>query len=251
MHYPITQKVCALSGIVVIVLFGLAFWPTSMFLPPPAPTLTPIEVAALYQHNTVGIRIGMLMMSLGGAFMGPLVAVIAIQMKRIEGATPILAYTQMTTGTIGALFFIIPALIFSAAAYHPERAPELTALLHELGWFFLVMPVGPAFLQNFAIGFAILKDKSVHPVFPRWLGFFNFWVALLFVAGGLITFFKTGPFAWNGLLAFWVALVVFGAWFFVMVVMLLKAIDGQTKGGASASYNSTSGSIKKTQEERV
>ena len=231
MHHPRAQKICAMSGLVVIALFGLAFWPTSMFLPPPAPTLTPAEVATLYQTNTSGIRLGMLLMSISGAFMGPFVAVISMQMNRIEGATPILAYTQATTGTIGALFFIIPAIIFSAAAYHPERAPELTALLHELGWFFLVMPVAPAFLQNLAIGFAILGDESKQPIFPRWLGFFNFWVALLFVAGGLITFFKTGPFAWNGLLAFWVAAVVFAAWFLVMVVMLLKAINQQTQQG--------------------
>ena len=222
--HSMTQKICAFSGLVVIVLFGLAFWPTSMFHPPPAPTLTPQEVAALYQQNTTGIRLGMLLMSLSGAFMGPFVAVISIQLKRIEGSTPILAYTQATTGTIGALFFIIPALIFSAAAYHPERAPELTALLHELGWFFLVMPVAPAFLQNTAIGFAILSDKRATPIFPRWLGYFNFWVALLFAAGGLIGFFKTGPFAWNGLLAFWVAALVFAAWFFVMTAMLIRAI---------------------------
>ena len=227
MVHPNTQRLCAWSGIVAIALFGLAFWPTSQFFPPPPPTLTPLEVAALYQNNTNGIRLGMLLMSLSGAFVGPFVAVIFIQMKRIEGATPILSYSQLTTGVMGAMFFIIPAIIFSAAAYHPERAPELTTLLHELGWFFLVMPVAPAFLQNVAIGFAILSDKNPQPVFPRWLGFFNFWVALLFVAGGLITFFKTGPFAWNGLLAFYVAAVVFGAWFMVMVRMLLKAIDQQ------------------------
>ena len=45
--------------------------------------------------------------------------------------------------------------------------------------------------------------------------------------GGLITFFKTGPFAWNGLLAFWVPLVIFFVWFLVMFVALLKTIREQ------------------------
>jgi len=229
MHHPKAQIICAWSGFVAIILFALAFWPTSDFLPPPAPTLTPLQVATLYQTNTMGIRFGMFLMALAGAFVGPFVAVISIQLKRIEGATPILSYAQLTTGTIGALFFIIPAIIFSAAAYRPERPPELTSMLHDLGWFFLVMPVGPAFLQNLAIGAAILSDPKPEPIFPRWFGYFNFLVAMLFVAGGLITFFKTGPLAWNGLIAFWIAAVDFLAWFLVMLAMLLKAINRQTR----------------------
>jgi hypothetical protein len=171
----------------------------------------------------------MLLMSISGALVAPFVAVISIQMKRIEGASPILTYTQLSAGSVGALFFIIPSLIFSCAAYRPERAPELTSLLNDLAWFFMVMPVAAAFVQNLAIAFAIFSDKRPQPVFPRWLGYLNIWVALLFAPGGLITFFKTGPFAWNGLLAFYVAGVVFGIWFIVMVIMLHKAIDQQAR----------------------
>jgi hypothetical protein len=226
------QKLCARSGYLVILLFGAAFWPLAKFIPVPSPTMTPVEVAAMYAHNTNGIRFGMLLMSISGAIFAPFVAVIAIQMKRIEGASPILTYTQLCSGSIGALFFIIPALIFGAAAYRPDRPPELTSLLNDLAWFFAVMPVAAAFMQNVSIALAIFSDQRAEPVFPRWLGYFNIWVALLFAPGGLITFFKTGPFAWNGLLAFYVAGVVFAAWFFVMVTMLLKAIDQQAREAA-------------------
>ena len=225
------QKLCARSGYVIIALFGLAFWPTAQFIPPPAPTLTPDQIAAFYQQHANGIRFGMLLMSISGALVAPFVAVISIQIKRIEGASPILTYTQLSAGSIGALFFIIPALIFGCAAYRPDRAPELTRLLNDLGWFFMVMPVAAAFVQNVAIALAIFGDKRPHPVFPRWLGFFNIWVGLLFAPGGLITFFKSGPFAWNGVLAFYVAGVVFGIWFIVMVSMLIKAINQQALEG--------------------
>ena len=82
-------------------------------------------------------------------------------------------------------------------------------------------------MQNIAIGAAIVGDKSANPIFPRWVGFFNFWVAILFIPGALIPFFKSGPFAWNGLFSFWIPATVFGVWFIVMLTMLLKAIDRQ------------------------
>jgi len=227
LHHIRAQKICAWSGYAAILLFGLAFWPTSKWIPVPGPGLNALEVAALYQHNANGIRFGMLLMTIAGALVAPFVAVISIQMKRIEGASPILTYAQLSVGSVGALFFIAPALIFGAAAYRPDRAPELTQLLNDLGWFFMVMPVGPAFVQNLTIAFAILGDKSRTPVFPRWLGFFNIWVGLFILPGGLMTFFKSGAFAWSGLLSFYVAGTVFGIWFQVMVFMLLKAIKQQ------------------------
>ncbi len=229
MHHVRMQKLCARSGYLVIALFGFAFWPLAKFIPVPSPLLSATQVAAIYANNTNGIRFGMLFMSLSGAVFAPFVAVISIQMKRIEGASPILTYTQLCSGSIGALFFIIPAIIFGVAAYRPDRPPELTLLLNDLAWFFAVMPVAAAFMQNLAIALAIFGDKRANPVFPRWLGYFNIWVALLFAPGALITFFKSGPFAWSGLLAFYVAGTVFAAWFFVMVTMLVKAIDQQAQ----------------------
>lgn len=81
-----------------------------------------------------------------------------------------------------------------------------------------------AVVQAAAVAVAVLGDKSTRPLIPRWVGYFNLWVILLFLPGGLATFFKTGAFAWNGLLAFWLAAVVFGLWYVVMTVMLRRAI---------------------------
>jgi hypothetical protein len=84
------------------------------------------------------------------------------------------------------------------------------------------MPAPPALLQLAAIGFAILGDTSPKPVFPRWIAYLNFWVAILFQPGALVPLFKHGPFAWDGLLAFWMPLGVLGIWVVVMFVALLR-----------------------------
>ena len=99
--------------------------------------------------------------------------------------------------------------------------------MNDAGWLMFLMPFTTFIVQNFAIGLAILGDQSAQPVFPRWVAYLNFWVAALFVPGGLLTFFKTGPFAWNGLFAFWVPFVVFLTWYLLMFMMLRKGIIAQ------------------------
>ena len=227
-----TQRVCAWSGVVGVMLFFSAFL-FAQFVPPPGPSLTQEEVVAMYQNNTTGIRIGMVLMMISSMFISPLVALISNHLRRIEGNNRLMTYTQLSSGTVGILFFNIPAVIFLITAFRPDRAPELTYLMNDFAWIITVMVWPPAFMQNVSIGVAILQDKSANPIFPRWLGFFQFWVALLFIPGAFVPFFKSGPFAWNGLLSFWVAGSVFSLWFIVMLVMLLKVIKRQEQEGAA------------------
>lgn len=220
------QRLCVWSGVAAIVsfFFGFVF---AGFLPPPSPSWTVELVVAHYQEHADGIRGGMVLMMLSGMFVCPLVAVISAQMRRIPGAHPVLVYAQLSAGTLGAVFFITGALLFLVTAFRPDRAPELTFLLNDAAWIVTVIPFSPAFMQNLIIAIGILGDRGPNPVFPRWLAFFNIWVALGFLPGGLLPFFKSGPLAWNGLFVFWLAGSVFAAWFIVMTLMLFKAIRAQ------------------------
>jgi hypothetical protein len=52
------------------------------------------------------------------------------------------------------------------------------------------------------------------------------------VPGSLIALFKSGPFAWNGLLSFWVAAFAFGIWVLVCVWAMRRALlRGLRAGG--------------------
>jgi hypothetical protein len=54
---------------------------------------------------------------------------------------------------------------------------------------------------------------------------FNITVAAVSVPGCLVFFHRTGPFAWNGLGAWWIPLAAFGLWMIIMTIYLLRAID--------------------------
>lgn len=204
------------------------------FFPPPSPALSAAEVVSLYQTDTSMKRLGFAMMMLGNGLYFGLVAVISVQMRRIEGSARILSYTQLASGAANALLLLLPSLFFTAAAFRPERSPDVTSALHDIGWFLMVMPVSSFMLQQFAIALAIFSDKSAQPVFPRWVAYMNVWVALLYPPAYLDTFFKTGPFAWNGILAFWVPGLTFGLiWIPIMYVMLFRAIRQEESASAS------------------
>jgi hypothetical protein len=47
---------------------------------------------------------------------------------------------------------------------------------------------------------------------------------LLFLPDQLLFFFKTGPFAWNGVLGFWVPLSVFCGWFISIFVVMRRTL---------------------------
>jgi len=152
---------------------------------------------------------------------------------RVEGEYTPLSYIQLGTGMLGVLLFIFPVMVMQTAAFRPDRDPDFLLLLNDLAWIPFVGVFMLAVVQNIAIGVCAFQDPT-GKVFPRWLGYFNIWVALLFLPAALLYFFKTGPFAWDGVFVFWVPLSIFGAWFFVMFFVTRKAILDQAAGESGA-----------------
>lgn len=209
---------------VFLILFALGWGLIARFVPPPSPTFGAAEIADFYRQNTQMIRLGMVITQISCIFLPPWVAVLSVQMKRIEGSSPVLAYTQLICGLAAMLVILGSALIWGTVAFRPERAPDLLLLINDVGWLIFTMTFAPFSTQGIAVALAIFSDMGPVPVFPRWLAYFNLWTATIFVPTGLILFFKSGPFAWNGLIGFWVPVGVFGVWFVMMTIYMLKAL---------------------------
>jgi hypothetical protein len=226
------QRVCAISGIICPLLFFGAFVAAG-FIPPLPPSWSAAQIAAHYRDHAGGVRLGAAIMLLSGAFYAAYSAVISGQMRRIPGVHRTVVNTQSIAGAFACLTFLVPAMFFAITAFRPDRADDSTLLLNDMSWILLVMPWPPFMAQNFAFAFAILSDPRSTPLFPRWLAYLNIWAPIVFTPGAILQFFKSGPFAWNGIFVFWIPATVFVVQFTVNVIWLLKAINAEARETAS------------------
>ena len=223
---PKIQMLCAWAGPAFVVSFCVGIWFVAGFVPPHLPSASGADIAAFYQSDLSRIRIGLLITSFAATLWIPWAAALSAQLKRM--VNPVLADTQLGCGIATSVFVILPIFVWMAAAYRPERNPELLLFFNDFAFIMFVGLVPPAYFQITSVGIATLFDKSPKPVFPRWVGFFNIWVALLTLPGGLVIFFQSGPFAWNGMLAFWLPMAVYGVWYPTMFLVLRKAIHEES-----------------------
>jgi hypothetical protein len=217
-------KVCAWTGPVFVVGFLIGFIPLAHFGPPPRPTASAAEITEMYLGNLTGIRIGCLVMMISLAFIATWGVSIAAWTRRMERGVPILTYGSIAC--IGGAIVIVELIpmTWAAAAFRPDEvAVDTTRAFNDFAWFLFLFTWPPFSIWCALIAAAVFTDRNEVPVFPRWVGYFNVWAALLFVPGGLMAFFKTGPFAFNGAVTFYIPLSVFLIWMIVMTWAVLRA----------------------------
>lgn len=191
-------------------------------LPPISPMRTADEVAQFWSTNTGLKRCGLVILLAAAGLQAPLGALTAVRIKQMEGRYSGLAYVQLIGSGLAVMAIILPTFAFAAASYRPDRDPQITQALNDLGWLPFVMNWPAATIQCLALAFAIFGSRR--EIFARWFAYWNMWCGFVFAAGGLVVLFKDGVFAWNGLLAFWLVAVFFGLWFLVLTWQLLVTI---------------------------
>lgn len=218
------QRVCAWAGPFCAFLWIIALLFLARFLPPHNPLDGPDAIAYIYAANTTGIRWGMVALLIGGVLYQPWVSVIAVQMKRIEGAQSPLTYVQFGLGTLFVLLFVLAAIFWQTAAFRPLEDPSLTQRFNDLGWFMFLISVPVLTVQGLALSLVIFQDSEA-VLFPRWFAWFNIWAQIIFLPGTVIPLFKSGPLAWNGIIAFWIPAAVYTVWMCLLTWLLLRAIS--------------------------
>jgi hypothetical protein len=191
------------------VIFGVSFVLIARFVPPVPPSWSAQQVADFYAAHTTSIRIGLLGAMFGSAFLLPFYAVVSAEIRKIEGKDALLAPIQFGGAIVLVTFFQIIGLLWLLASFRPEINPELVRTLNDYGWFVWSMLIPTYIIQFVAMAIAGFMDSRPDPIWPRWAAYLNLWVAVTGAGGVLAVFFKTGPFAWNGLVGFWIPLILF------------------------------------------
>lgn len=221
------QRMSAWSALTFLGIFFAGWAILGGFLPPPSPNAGADEIAAFYRQDSNLLRAGLVVVQFSIVFYFPWIAVLSAQIQRIPGVSPVCIYTQLIGGLAGVAALLLPYFFWVAAAFRPEREPAQLLLLNDLGWLVFSMTFAPFVAQNLAIAFAMFSDTRPEPLFPRWMAYATLWVAFTFLPAGFILFFKSGPFAWSGLIGFWIPLGAFSVWTLGMQALVLKAIARQ------------------------
>lgn len=221
---PGIHRFCAWSGPLFMVLFSVAMFVAVPLIPPMPPTMAGPEVAQFFKEHSIGLRVASALMMYGCAFGWVWSACVALWTSRMEGSMPVLSVAQIPCGvfSFGGTYFTCIAWV--SASFRPNHSEEVVHLMSDQGWLWIVMMGSCAVIQMIFIGLAVLGDKSAEPIFPRWVGYFNIWVGVMQTPGVMVAFFHTGPFAWNGVFAFWMPFIAFSIWVFVNTWALLRAI---------------------------
>jgi hypothetical protein len=218
------QWICFGSIPFFYTLFGLIFVVLARIMPPPSPTASVEDVLAYMHAPKLGIGMALLSLTLGLASLSS--GVIVVQMKRMEGIGPVLPYAYLTAlavaGVPGCLF---PGFVFALGNFRPEYSPQIQQMLYDLGFLSFVGSLGCFVVQYLVFALAIFLDRRM--IFPKWLGYLTIWALVTELVAVPIWITRTGPFAWDGLLSFYLGTIIFVGWEFCMCVCLYRAIKSQ------------------------
>jgi len=222
-----TQQMALWTTGISLVILLIAYAAFPGFWPPMSPQLSADEVATFYREHTASIRFSMVTFNLCGIMLLPMFGVIVVQMKRMTNQSQVFAYVFLSATVSCSTIFALSDIFFATAAFRPNRDPEIVMVLNDLGWLVFVAPVGMALVQNIMLALAVYHDNGPGAIFPRWVGHFSLGVAIAMAPSALSVAFDAGPFAWNGVISFWLRNIAFGTFVVVMLVVLRKTVHQQ------------------------
>ena len=219
------MRVFLWSGVVLVAaLIGAQGWMMG-FIPGPSPNLNAHELAQIFIERKGSILLGSLIQCICWSFYATWAIPIIMFIRKMEGSMPALTYASLVNVGGGYVFFILIPMTWSVIAFRADTLdPAIIQVMNDWVWFDWLFTWPSFSIWMFIIAAAIFYDHNVPTLYPRWVAFYNVWSGVLIFPAGLIGFFKTGPFAYNGLISFWFAVFVFFGWMVVMTIMTFRLV---------------------------
>lgn len=225
--HPKLLKFCAWMGPLFAACWLIGAGPLAWFiLPPVSAADSAAETVANYTDNLAAIRLGCVFMIFSSMVYGVWGMAVTLYTRQAEGRRPVLFYIQVVSLACCEVVVLLIGFFWGVAAFRPgDTDPAVTQALNDIGWFGVLFTGAPFAAYMLALAAAIFLDNSERPAFPRWVAYYNLFVTTWMFEAALIIFFKEGAFSQNGLMVFYVPMVVFFVWILVMTRMTIKAIN--------------------------
>ncbi len=204
-------------------IFFIAFFVLTRTQPPPDPGWDTPRVVQWFNDNHNGLLIGFAIMFLVTGMTAPQNALIAYSMRRMS-VSRAFGYSYLVLYALSAIpGMLLMCIALTVGAMRPDRDPELIHWLYDFAFLSFVGTMGVFLIGSLVWMVAILIDKN--RVFPKWFGYLNLCNALTEIVVSPAWLFKSGAFAWNGVIAWWIDMVVFGVYTGVFLMLLRKLIQ--------------------------
>lgn len=225
-HNPKLELWLAWYAIVVFYnIFGIVFFVITRTQPPPKAWWDLPRIVQWFGDNHTGLLVGFGIMFLIGALCIASTALIVYSIRRMS-VSPAFAYSYLILYSLAAVpGMLLTCIALVVGALRPDRDPKLMGLLYDMGFLSFSGTMGIFLIGSVIWAIAILLDKN--GILPKWFGYFNICNALTEVVVATCCIMKSGPFAWNGVIAFYINMVVFGIYTGAFITLLKKMIEHQ------------------------
>jgi hypothetical protein len=203
-------------------VFFIVLFPVTHMQPPPHPNWSDAQIVNWFGHNHHGLLIGF---SIIFAIMGMTAAqnaLIAYSMRRMS-VSRAFPYAYLVLYSFSALpGMLLLTVVLSVGALRPDRDPAQLHWLYDFGFLSYTGTMGVFLVGSLVWMLAILLDKN--RVMPKWFGYLNLCNALTEVVIAPAWIFHQGVLTWNGMISWWVDMVVFGIYTGVFIMQLRNLI---------------------------
>jgi hypothetical protein len=203
-------------------LFGLLFFGVTRTQPPPPPWWEPARVAQWFDDHHYGLLIGFAFVFIISGLTALMNALIAYSMRRMS-VSRAFAYSYLVIYALSTLpGMLLLGIGLTVGAMRPDRDPELIRWIYDFAFMTFDGTMGVFLVGSLVWMVAILLDEN--RVFPKWFAYLNLCNALTEVVVAPAWIFKSGVFAWNGVIAWWINVGVFVTYTTVFLTLLRRMI---------------------------
>jgi hypothetical protein len=203
-------------------LFGLLFFVVTRTMPPGQPWWEPARVAQWFDERRQGLLVGFACVFVIAGMTALMNALIAWSIRRMS-VSRAFAYAYLVIYALSTLpGLLLFGIALTVGAMRPERDPELIRFIYDFAFMTFNGTMGVFLVGSLIWMVAILLDRN--GVFPKWFAYLNLCNALTEVVVAPAWIFKSGVFAWNGAITWWINMGVFIIYTTVFLTLLRRLI---------------------------